>query len=114
MNPRSDKTGGWRDTRLTQEGGGGDGAVAPGHHDADARLHEGHGEVHDLGALLVDGEGADGHVRALVVHLGKGQMVLGRAGGQAEGPRPPSPGISSSPEFPALTFVWFFFLIFIS
>lgn len=97
-----------KDRWLTQEGRGGDGAVAPGHHDADARLHKGHGEVHDLGALLVDGEGANGHVCALVVHLGKGQMVSRWADGQAEGRRPPSPGISSSPAFPTLTFVFFF------
>lgn len=54
----------------TQEGRGGDGAVAASHHHADARLHEGHREVHDLGALLIDGEGANGHVCPLVVHLG--------------------------------------------
>lgn len=53
----------------TQEGRGGDGSVAAGHHHADACLHEGHGEVHNLGAFLVDGEGADGHVCPLVVHL---------------------------------------------
>lgn len=56
---------------LTQEGGGGDGAIAPGHHHTDSSLHEGHGEVHNLGALLVDSEGPDGHVCALVVDLGR-------------------------------------------
>lgn len=55
---------------LTEEGGGGHSAVAAGHHDADARLHEGHRKIHDLGPLLVDGEGADGHVRTLVEDLG--------------------------------------------
>lgn len=55
---------------LTQEGRGGHGAIAACHHDADACLHEGDREVHDLRPLLVDGEGADGHVGALVEHLG--------------------------------------------
>lgn len=54
---------------LTKEGGRRHGAVAARDHDADARLHEGDREVYDLGPLLVYGERADGHVRALVEHL---------------------------------------------
>lgn len=60
---------------LTQEGGGRHRAVAPGNHHADARLHEGHGEVDDLRSLLVDGQRADGHVGPLVEDLWAGQSV---------------------------------------
>lgn len=55
---------------LTQEGRGGYSAIAACHHDADARLYKGDGEVHDLGPLLIDGKRADGHVRTLIEHLG--------------------------------------------
>lgn len=55
--------------KLTEEGRGRDGSVTTGDHDADARLHEGHGEVHHLRPLLVDGERADCHVRPLVHNL---------------------------------------------
>lgn len=54
---------------LTQEGWGWDGAITTGDHDADPRLYEGHGELHDLRPLLIDGEGAYGHVGPLGHHL---------------------------------------------
>lgn len=54
---------------LTQEGRRGDGAITPGHHDADPRLHEGHGKVDDLRALLIDRQRAHGHDGLLVHHL---------------------------------------------
>lgn len=58
----------WRQW-LTKEGWGGDRPVAPGHHDADPRLDEGHREVYDLWPLLVDGERPHRHVSVLQHHL---------------------------------------------
>lgn len=55
--------------KLTEEGRGRDSSITTRDHDADARLHKGHGEVHHLRPLLVDGEGADCHVRPLVHNL---------------------------------------------
>lgn len=46
---------------LTKKSRGGHGPVTTGHHDADPRLNEGHGEVNDLRPLLVNGERAHGH-----------------------------------------------------
>lgn len=54
---------------LTEEGGRGNRAVAAGYHDADACLDKRHGEVDDFRTLLVDGEGANGHVRSSVHNL---------------------------------------------
>lgn len=64
---------------LTQEGGGRDGAIAAGDHDADPCLDEGHRELHDLWPFLVDSEGAYGHVGPLGYHLeGDGWDLLNR------------------------------------
>ena len=54
---------------LTEEGRRGHCAVATGDHHTDARLHEGHGEVNDLGAFLVYGERSDGHVGPIIENL---------------------------------------------
>lgn len=63
---------------LTEEGRGGHSAIAACHHDADARLYKGDREVHDLGPLLIDGKGADGHVRTLIEHLGGSRSWQGK------------------------------------
>lgn len=55
--------------RPTKKGRGGDGPVAPGHHDTDPRLNEGYGKVYDLWPLLVDGEWSHCHVGVLQHHL---------------------------------------------
>lgn len=55
--------------RFTEEGRGRDGPIAARHHDADARLHEGHGEVNGLWPLLVDGQWTNCHHRLLIHHL---------------------------------------------
>lgn len=58
----------WRQ-RLTKERWGGNRPVAPGHHDADPRLDEGHREVYDLWPFLVDSERPHCHVSVLQHHL---------------------------------------------
>lgn len=55
--------------KLTKKSRGRDSSVTARDHDADSRLHKGHGEIHDLGPLLVDSEGADRHVCPLVHNL---------------------------------------------
>lgn len=54
---------------VTQKGGGGDGAVAAGHHHANASFHERNREIDDLRALLIDRQRAHGHDGFLVHHL---------------------------------------------
>lgn len=61
---------------LTEEGRRGNGAVAAGDHDADARLDKRHREVDDFRTLLVDGEGADGHVGSSVQDLAEGTQTV--------------------------------------
>ena len=53
----------------TQKCRGRDGAVAAGHHHANASFHEGNGEIDDLRALLIDRQRAHGHDGFLIHHL---------------------------------------------
>lgn len=55
--------------RHTKEGRRRDSPIASWHHDADASLHKGHGEVNDLWPLLIDGQRTNCHHSLLVHHL---------------------------------------------
>lgn len=54
---------------LTEKGWWGNGPVAAGYHNADARLNKRHREVDDFRTLLIDGEGANGHVSSSIHDL---------------------------------------------
>lgn len=62
---------------MTQEGWGGDGAIAAGHHHANPCLHKGNGEIDDLWALLIDRQWSHGHDGFLIHHLQEIKTIEG-------------------------------------